>query len=114
MSSDRYARISAAIEYDGQPLLLWIQSGVRLMFRFDLMPAQHFLPNKGFEVEEIIRPGESGKALIDIISDENTWPLLALGSRFTLHSGPSNLVAHGIVTDVSFDPDRPLADAGSQ
>jgi len=109
MKNDRYARISAAVSYDGKHIFPWIQSGMRLMFRFDDMDKNCYLPNMGLETDGVIQAGASGHLLVDVIADEPAWPLLTEGQRFTLNAGPSDVVAHGVVTAVSFDIDRPLS-----
>lgn len=46
-----YLRVAATIKYDGIYGVPWFRSGLRHKFRLDDMPAGHFLPNMGTEVD---------------------------------------------------------------
>lgn len=108
--SDRYARVSATVTYDGRQGPAWLKSGIRLKFRLDDMPHSCFLPNMGMEIDGIIQHGDSASARIDVIADEGAWPLLKPGARFTLHDSPSEVVAHGSVEAVQYPVEDPLSE----
>jgi hypothetical protein len=106
--TDRYTRISATLTFDGAGTFPWLQSGMRLKFRLDAMPRGNFLPNMGMRIDGVIQHGGNGQAQIDVIVDENTWPLLTKGATFTLHDSPSETVAHGSVISMLYPVDTPL------
>jgi len=109
--ADLYARISCTLAYDGRRNFPWLQSGMRLNFRTISMPEGSFLPNLGFEVDEIVQHGTTGNARIDVVADAVAWNLLVKGAEFTLHDGPSEVVAHGVVSSVTHPVDTPLAES---
>jgi hypothetical protein len=54
----------------------------------------------GTEVFESIEYGGRNAMTIDVIVGPSASGLIAKGQTFTLHDGPSRLVAHGIIRDV--------------
>lgn len=95
--SDIVVRIASIITYDGTARPAFIGSGVGWNFHLDTMPPTQFLPNIGMTTALAILYGESGFIDIDVIASKGLLSSLRDGAGFTLHDGPSVIIAHGVI-----------------
>ena len=108
--SDRYIRIEATVTYDGAKGVPWLQTGQRHKVRFDGMKDNDFMLNIGMVVEGEIHYGETGEAVIDLLTDSESLSLLKVGTVIGLYDSPSKVGAHGVVKSVVGAPSDRLPD----